>query len=95
MLEDDEEERAVIRVLMTQMGFVMRTVAEPAMAPQSIDSTVVSLWAEEEVEVRRAAAAAAARVKKVRVHSYPFFSIGLAVGLGLYRRNKGDRWVVQ
>lgn len=67
-LEDDEEEEeeAVMRVLITQIGFVMRTVAEPARAPQSMDSTVVrDLLAR---LVRRAA-----RVKRERVHSYPLF----------------------
>lgn len=64
--EEEEEEEAVIRVLITQIGFVMRTVAEPARAPQSMDSTVVrDLLAR---LVRRAA-----RVKRERVHSYPLF----------------------
>lgn len=41
--EDGESvERAVIRVFMTQIGLVMRTVALPANAPAIIDSTVVS-----------------------------------------------------
>lgn len=63
---DEEEEEAVMRVLITQIGFVMRTVAEPARAPQSMDSTVVrDLLAR---LVRRAA-----RVKRERVHSYPLF----------------------
>ena len=62
--EEEEEEEAVMRVLTTQIGFVMRTVAEPARAPQSMDSTVVrDLLAR---LVRRAA-----RVKRERVHSYP------------------------
>lgn len=62
-----EEEEAVMRVLITQIGFVMRTVADPARAPQSMDSTVVrALLAR---LVRRAA-----RVKRERVHSYPLFS---------------------
>lgn len=34
--------RAVIRVFITQMGFVIRTVALPAIAPAIMDSTVVS-----------------------------------------------------
>lgn len=64
--EEEEEEEAVMRVLITQIGFVMRTVAEPARAPQSMDSTVVrDLLAR---LVRRAA-----RVKRERVHSYPLF----------------------
>lgn len=63
---EEEEEEAVMRVLITQIGFVMSTVAEPARAPQSIDSTVVrALLAR---LVRRAA-----RVKRERVHSYPLF----------------------
>lgn len=65
-VEDDDkvEEEAVMRVLITQIGFVRRTVAEPARAPQSMDSTVVrDLLAR---LVRRAA-----RVKRERVHSYP------------------------
>lgn len=63
---EEEEEEAVMRVLITQIGLVMRTVAEPARAPQSIDSTVVrDLLAR---LVRRAA-----RVKRERVHSYPLF----------------------
>lgn len=59
-----EEEEAVMRVFITQIGFVMRTVADPARAPQSMDSTVVrDLLAR---LLRRAA-----RVKRERVHSYP------------------------
>lgn len=60
------EVRAVIRVLITQIGFVMSTVALPARAPAIIDSTVVSFcdarW------LRRAA-----RENRSRVHSYPVF----------------------
>jgi hypothetical protein len=59
-----EDFRAVMRVLTTQMGFVMSTVALPAMAPAMMDSSVV----------RRADAREdfrAAREKKERVHSYP------------------------
>lgn len=64
--DEEEEEEAVMRVFITQIGFVMRTVAEPARAPQSMDSTVVrDLLAR---LVRRAA-----RVKRERVHSYPLF----------------------
>lgn len=55
--------RVVMRVLTTQMGLVMTTVAEPARAPAIMDSTVVR---------RRVArpALAAADSKKARVHSY-------------------------
>ena len=53
-----------MRVLTTQIGFVMRTVAEPAMAPAIMDSIVVSFF-----EARPAFRAA--RSKKARVHSYP------------------------
>ena len=51
-------------MLTTQIGFVMRTVAEPAMAPAIMDSIVVSFF-----EARPALRAA--RSKKARVHSYP------------------------
>ena len=61
---DEEDWRAVIRVLTTQIGFVIRTVAEPAMKPAVMDSRVVSFL--EARPVRRAA-----RSKKERVHSYP------------------------
>ena len=57
--------RAVIRVLTTQMGFVMSTVALPAIAPAIMDSTVVSLEEAREDLM-------AARSKNERVHSYPF-----------------------
>lgn len=60
----DEDWRAVMRVLTTQMGFVMRTVAEPAIAPARMDSRVVSFLDAREVRI-------AARSKKARVHSYP------------------------
>ena len=68
--DDDNEEdfsffRAVIRVLTTQIGLVMSTVALPASAPAIIDSTVVSLR-EARPDLR------AARSKAARVHSYPF-----------------------
>jgi len=56
--------RAVIRVLTTQIGFVQRTVAEPARAPASMDSTVVRRR-EKRPEAR------ARRSKKERDHSYP------------------------
>lgn len=55
-----------MRVLMTQMGLVIRTVALPAMAPAIMDSTVVSFC--EARPDRRAA-----REKRARVHSYPGF----------------------
>lgn len=45
------------------MGFVMRTVAEPAMAPAIMDSMVVSLEEAREDFM-------AARSKNERVHSY-------------------------
>ena len=53
-----------MRVLTTQIGFVMRTVALPARAPAIIDSTVVSF-----LDARPALMAA--RSKAARVHSYP------------------------
>lgn len=62
--DSGEDCRAVMRVFMTQIGFVIRTVAEPAVAPQSMDSRVVSFW-----EVREARWAA--RWRKLRVLSYP------------------------
>ena len=65
--EDDADEwdsRAVMRVLTTQIGFVMRTVAEPAIAPARMDSTVVNFEEAREDFI-------AARSKKARVHSYP------------------------
>ena len=52
-----------MRVLTTQIGFVIMTVADPAMAPAIMDSIVVSF---SEARVRRAA-----RAKNARVHSYP------------------------
>ena len=64
---EDSDCRAVMRVLTTQIGLVIRTVADPAMAPASIDSRVVSLV---EVRLRRAA-----REKKARVHSYPGYTV--------------------
>ena len=60
---EDSDCRAVMRVLTTQIGFVISTVALPAMAPAIMDSRVVSFW---EARVRRAA-----REKNARVHSYP------------------------
>ena len=57
-------ERAVIRVLTTQIGFVISTVALPAIAPAIMDSIVVSF-----LEARPALIAA--RSKPARVHSYP------------------------
>ena len=67
--EDEGEDEgelclAVIRVFTTQMGFVMKTVAEPAIAPANIDSKVVRFLLALEVRI-------AARMKKERVHSYP------------------------
>lgn len=53
-----------MRVFMTQIGFVIKTVMLPAKAPAIIDSIVVSFL--EARPVRRAA-----RVKRARVHSYP------------------------
>lgn len=55
---------AVMRVLITQIGLVIRTVALPAMAPAIMDSTVVSFC--DARPDRRAA-----REKRARVHSYP------------------------
>ena len=71
--EDEEgaDSRAVIRVLTTQIGFVISTVAEPAIAPAIIDSTVVSFMLVREGD------RAAARSKKARVHSYPVFHASL------------------
>lgn len=63
--EEDSDWRAVMRVLTTQMGLVMRTVALPAMAPAIMDSIVVSFLEAREERM-------AARSKKARVHSYPF-----------------------
>ena len=67
-VKSSEEEEfawwAVILVLTTQIGFVMRTVALPAIVPVIIDSTVVSFLDAREVRT-------AARSKKARVHSYP------------------------
>lgn len=37
----DSDLRAVMRVFTTQMGLVMRTVAEPARAPAAMDSRVL------------------------------------------------------
>lgn len=65
--EEGADSRAVIRVLTTQIGFVISTVAEPAIAPAIIDSTVVSFMLVREGD------RAAARSKKARVHSYPVF----------------------
>ena len=62
--EEDSDCRAVIRVLTTQIGFVMSTVADPAMAPAIMDSSVVRLLLARDVRI-------AARSKKERVHSYP------------------------
>jgi hypothetical protein len=59
--------RVVMRVLTTQMGFVRRTVAEPAMAPAIMDSMVVSFMLARP-DLR------AAFSKNERVHSYPGFT---------------------
>lgn len=67
--EEEEDCRAVMRVLTTQMGFVIRTVALPAMAPAIIDSIVVRFLEAREERM-------AARSKNARVHSYPFFHGG-------------------
>ena len=61
---EDSDERAVIRVLTTQIGFVRSTVKDPAMAPQSMDSAVVS-----RLDTRPALSAAVSRNE--RVYSYP------------------------
>ncbi|KAL8767418.1 MAG: hypothetical protein Q9194_005997 [Teloschistes cf. exilis] len=62
--EEEDWERAVIRVLTTQMGLVISTVALPAMAPAIMDSMVVSFLEAREERM-------AARSKNARVHSYP------------------------
>ncbi len=62
--EGDSDCRAVIRVLTTQIGLVISTVALPAMAPAIMDSIVVSFLEAREERI-------AARSKKARVHSYP------------------------
>lgn len=62
--EEESDWRAVILVLTTHIGFVMRTVALPAIAPAIIDSIVVSFFDARELRI-------AARSKKARVHSYP------------------------
>ena len=56
--------RAVIRVFTTHIGFVMSTVALPAIAPAMIDSTVVSFR-----DARPALKAALSNA--TLVHSYP------------------------
>src|ERR1700761_4453875 len=55
--------RAIILVLITQMGLVSKTVAEPAMAPAIMLSTVVSF-------LLARPAVMAAFSKNARVHSY-------------------------
>ena len=62
--QEDSDRGAVILVLITHIGFVMRTVALPAIAPAIIDSIVVSFLDARELRI-------AARSKKARVHSYP------------------------
>ena len=69
--EEQSDWRAVILVLTTQIGFVMRTVALPAIAPAIIDSIVVSFLDARELRI-------AARSKKARVHSYPGAKTSLA-----------------
>ncbi len=63
---DDSEGavRAVMRVLITQIGFVISTVALPAKAPANMDSRVVSFLFARPVRM-------APRAKRSRVHSYP------------------------
>ena len=64
-LEEEESAwRAVILVFTTHIGFVIRTVAMPAIAPATMDSIVVSFLDAREVRI-------AVRSKKERVHSYP------------------------
>ena len=63
-----------MRVLMTQIGFVMSTVALPARAPAIMDSTVVS-----RLETRPARMAA--RSKAARVHSYPIERGGVSASI--------------
>ena len=63
-VEVDSVVRAVIRVFITQIGFVISTVALPAIAPAIMDSTVVSFC--DARRLRRAA-----RENRSRVHSYP------------------------
>lgn len=72
--------RAVIRVLITQIGFVIRTVALPAIAPAIMDSTVVSF--RDARRLRRAA-----RENKSRVHSYPGF-VTAGKWIDLYHEEK-------
>ena len=62
--EEESDWRAVILVLTTHIGLVMRTVAPPAIAPAIIDSIVVSFFDARELRI-------AAPSKKARVHSYP------------------------
>lgn len=61
---EESDWRAVILVLTTHIGFVIKTVALPAIAPAIIDSIVVSFLDARELRT-------AARSKKARVHSYP------------------------
>ena len=58
---EEEGEAAVMRVLMTQIGFVISTVALPANAPASIDSMVESFCDSRPARLEKTA----------RVHSYP------------------------
>ncbi len=61
---EESDWRAVILVLTTHIGLVMRTVALPAIAPAIIDSIVVSFFDARELRI-------AAPSNKARVHSYP------------------------
>lgn len=75
--------RAVIRVFITQIGFVISTVALPAIAPAIIDSTVVSFC--DARRLRRAA-----RENRSRVHSYPgFMRVGKWIDHSNYQKTQG------
>ena len=84
--EDSLDWRAVMRVLTTQIGLVMRTVAEPARAPASMDSRVVR-----DLEARPARTAA--RSKKARVHSYPVGEERLLTGCWAWNGKREEQWV--
>ena len=73
--EESSDRRAVMRVLTTQIGFVSRTVAEPAMRPASMDSRVVRFVPERRPDLR------AAREKRERVHSYPSGAVAEALAV--------------
>ena len=74
----DSDLRAVMRVFTTQIGFVIKTVALPAIAHAIIDSTVVSFF-----EARPAFRAAFS--KKALVHSYPILLISVPLTVHTYR----------